>query len=161
VNRLFLVLVSLMLISSIGCSKDRAEIRLGAQRGFESAEGRELRVTVSENDRVFLRDFEFVLSDARPSAGPFSTAHSGTLKIACVVLLDGNETNGRGEIELPLRSDWRWGVDFFISQNDPIDTCFGCFGSRAFALDPALGYGEAEKLYVVWGGNSISDPVIY
>jgi hypothetical protein len=30
-----------------------------------------------------------------------------------------------------------------------------------FAIDPDLGYAPTDSLFIVWAGNSISNPVIY
>jgi hypothetical protein len=62
-----------------------------------------------------------------------------------------------GQVRLEVIPDWEWEVQFHLSATDPADTCFGCQGSVAFDLA-----GEnTSRLYVVWGGNSISDPVAY
>lgn len=44
---------------------------------------------------------------------------------------------------------------------DPIRQCFGCFGSVAFDLLPAYRTVDHDSIWVVWGGNSISNPVTY
>jgi hypothetical protein len=93
--------------------------------------------------------------------GPFSTAHSGNIHVDFALLNDGVASSTRGSIELPLRHDWAWGVDFWVSDTNPTSMCYGCMGSLEFPLDPALGYDPSMKLYVFWGGNSISDPVVY
>jgi hypothetical protein len=64
-------------------------------------------------------------------------------------------------VSLPVKEDWRWGVGFHISAENPEETCMGCGGSKAFDLDPTLGYGPEERLFVVWDGNWISRPVKY
>lgn len=93
--------------------------------------------------------------------GPFSTAHSGNIHIDFALLNNGAPSSTKGSVELPLQSDWGWGVDFWVGDTDPMDMCFGCVGSLEFPLDPTLGYPPSKKLYVVYGGNSISDPVTY
>jgi hypothetical protein len=140
-----------------GCWDEKAQVRLTTYKDYESKRYPEIQVTVHDGIRALV----FVLNEATSSVGPCKTAKRGTLKIKCVVLLDGERTQTRGSVELPLRSDWRWGVDFFIRDDDPAHTCFGCFGSVSYELDPRLGFGEGKKLYIVWGGNSISNPVIY
>lgn len=140
-----------------GCLDERAEVRFTVYKDYELNQVPEIDVFIHDGSHAS----EFVLNESTPSVGPFGTGRHGDLKIVCVVLLDGQATQTRGSIELPLRSDWRWGVDFFIRDEDPAKTCFGCFGSKSFELDPELGYGEGKKFYIVWGGNSISHPVVY
>ena len=52
-------------------------------------------------------------------------------------------------------------MNFHIQEDNPVDVCFGCFGYEEYDLDPILGFGSNMKLWIVWGGNSISDPVTY
>lgn len=101
------------------------------------------------------------LTRSRNQAGPYTTRNSGTLGIRFWVVAENGELTSEGALELPLRNDWRWGVLFFIAPEDPISECFGCVGSERFDLDAALGYPDSVSLYLNWGGNSISDPVIY
>lgn len=101
------------------------------------------------------------LDRSHPTEGPFSTPMSGTIHYEFVLMNHGKETSTRGTLDLPLRSDWRWGVTFQLATEDPTTYCFGCVGSKVFDVDPVLGYDPQVKLYAVWGGNSIKDPVLY
>lgn len=90
------------------------------------------------------------------------TASGGTLTITYALAVSGTlATASSGSIELPLRQDWIYGVDIRADTTDPRRLCFGCIGSKAFSLAPEFRSAEAESVYVVWGGNSISHPVIY
>jgi len=60
-------------------------------------------------------------------------------------------------VTLEVPSDWEWEVQFHLGLLDPADTCFGCAGSQAYELAD----DREERLFVVWGDNSISDPVSY
>lgn len=104
---------------------------------------------------------EVTLDSLHRSAGPFSTRSSGELKILCSVLSSTGVPLNEGAFALAIKEDWRWGVDLFFSENNPMEGCFGCLGYTSLALDPSLGLGENVLLYIVWGGNSISNPVIY
>jgi len=107
------------------------------------------------------RTHEFELDSKTTHAGPFETAQSGTMTIT-FALLDGDQLSSTaGDLVLNLKKDWEWQVDFIISDTDPITACFGCIGSRSYDLDPALGYDSSMKLWAVWGGNSIKNPVVY
>jgi hypothetical protein len=52
-------------------------------------------------------------------------------------------------------------VDLIHQTTNPDEACFGCVGSQVFPLAPAYRATGRDSLWVVWGGNSISDPVIY
>lgn len=64
---------------------------------------------------------------------------------------------GSGTVRIPLKPDWEREVQFHVADSDPIDRCFGCEGSERFEFSGLPG----KHLYVVWGGNSISEPVVY
>lgn len=57
--------------------------------------------------------------------------------------------------------DWIHGVDIHAANEDPRRYCMGCLGSVRFPLDPEGQSPAANAIYVIWGGNSISSPVVY
>lgn len=152
---LAIVLVALVLVS--GCSCDDAEIRLSVRPTQGSNSYPDIRVQYGAG--LFAREIH--LSSEHRSVGPVSTRRSGTLEASFSILSADGAPATSGSVELDLREDWRWGVEFVVSSEDPVGSCFGCVGSEAFELDPALGYAPDQRLYVVWGGNSICDPVTY
>ena len=107
------------------------------------------------------RERTVVLDSTNTVTDEFETGTSGTFPIDFTLLHGGVATTTAGTVGLPLRGDWMWGVDFFLSEADPTLTCFGCMGRLEFDVDPVLGYPPEVKLWVVWGGNSISNPVLY
>jgi hypothetical protein len=151
--------VTLLSVSS--CEEDKQ-----AQIGFSSVVMAadlypHVRVTW-ESLMVFGRQQQSVEVDKKHTrVGPFETAHSGTLHIQFQLLDGGSPSATAGSFDLPLQEDWRWGVDFIVSDRDPLQGCWGCVDSNAFDLDPAFGYTPDFKLWAVWGGNSISNPVVY
>ena len=156
-NARFIFLVFLVVVIFAGCSDEDSEVRVTLANCSDWALCPDFHVTVSDG----LWDYAFILNESKKSAGPVSTIGSGTLKIDVSIRVDGTETQTNGTIELPLKKDWRWGVYLFIQEKDPISDCCGCMGSESHDLDPILGYGGNERLYIVWGGNSISNPVDY
>ena len=92
-----------------------------------------------------------------PHTEYFGTRDRGTL-FGAVWLLSGGDTVAAGTIDLPLKDDWRWFVSIFVADSNPMRYCFGCFGSRSFKAAPSA---PGDSLFLVWGGNSISNPVIY
>jgi len=91
----------------------------------------------------------------------FQTADAGSLEVSFHLTALENDTISEGRLAIPLRGDWQWDIMFTVSSYDPLTGCWGCFGSRAFALDPAYQDTIADSVHVVWGGNYISHPVIY
>ena len=147
----------LLAVLPAGCGTEKSEIRLSIRGYPQDGPAPELLVRLRDGLRVL----EYTLDAETKSVGPIGTGSAGTLSVEFTVLHDGVPTETAGSIALPLKRDWRWGVDFSITVNDPMDTCFGCFGSEEFELDPVLGYDSQQRLYVVWGGHSISNPVVY
>lgn len=154
---LTVISMALALAAIQGCGPERSEVRLSLYRNAAEEPVPELRVSLRDGLRVE----EFTLGGSVRSVGPLETGSAGTLHIDFALLADGVPSETSGSIGLPLKPDWRWGVDFHIAVEDPMQQCFGCFGSRSFELDPALGFDEGLMLWVVWGGNSISNPVVY
>ena len=57
---------------------------------------------------------------------------------------------------LPLRSDWRWGVQVVSATSDPGDACSDCVGSKAFPLAREYRGPERDSVWLVWGGQAIT-----
>jgi hypothetical protein len=102
-----------------------------------------------------------VLDSTHTSTDRFETATSGNFKIGFELLSEGKKTATSGTVNMPLRGDWSWHVSFHLATTDPSIMCFGCTGSSSYDLDPMLGFDPDVRLWVVWGGNSITNPVVY
>jgi hypothetical protein len=98
---------------------------------------------------------------ARLRSGAMDTPRSGTARVSfALVLPDGRELSV-GYATVALRSDWVWNFDLFVRTEDPMRTCFGCAGSKAFPLPPDFREAGRDSVWLVWGGNRIRDPVVY
>jgi hypothetical protein len=145
-----------------GCgSDDRALVRFTffQQPGFTPDM---LVLEFSDNGggrRLTVEDFSNA-SGNRWDTPEFETRSAGELATS-FWLVQGPDTLSSGELSLDLRPDWRWGVDIFRADEDPSVTCFGCAGALSYELAPALQRVPADSLWIVWGGNSISNPVVY
>ena len=105
-------------------------------------------------------DFRSTPDLGMPHSGHHETRTHGTMDVA-FALVHQADTITSGQVSIPLRIGWRWRVDFMNATSDPIQLCFGCFGSVAFALPPAYRTVGRDSLWVVWGGNSRRHPVTY
>lgn len=92
---------------------------------------------------------------------PQMTSSHGTLVVRFVLEAAGGIVASEGSVALPLEPDWIRGVDIHAATEDPRRYCFGCQGSVRFELAPAAATPAADAIYVIWGGNSISSPVVY
>jgi len=122
-----------------------------------------LTVTVREGQRTWQWrgvDFRSGSDNATPHTPERSTGTRGDIEVR-FRFQTGDQVLSEGTVTLPLREDWRWGVDIHPATTDPKRECFGCFGSRAFSLAAAFRPVNRDSIWVVWGGNSISNPVIY
>ena len=146
------------------CSNEASDARLSA-RFSASAPLSLAMVTVDVTDGTHQwqwtgSDFVATASSPTPQTPEHATRNAGTLQLR-VQLSDGSVVVADGEVTLDLRSDWRWTIDIMTSTTDPRSVCFGCVGSRSVALPSAYRAAGRDSLWVVWGGNSIRNPVIY
>jgi hypothetical protein len=123
------------------------------------------RVEDGERTRVLDRTDFTSENGRRYSAGLFRTATSGTARVSCILSGAGAAGSGRAvtkaAVNLALRGDFRYRVDCVVAEENPYPDCLGCFGSEAASLAPGLGLSPSDSLFVLWGSNSIGDPVDY
>ena len=123
-----------------------------------------LKVKVDDGRTVWnLTGADFQLVGGTQHKGPaLQTTNHGTLTVSYALIpLGSSVAVSAGAIELPLKKDWSYGVDIHADTANPSRSCFGCSGSRAFPLAPNFRSSRADSVYMVWGGNSITNPVIY
>jgi hypothetical protein len=159
-----ILLISLLIsgCSLFGSNEEPAEIMFTVQN-FSSDE-LSITTTGTESD-LTLSKSDFAANQLPGSTESFSTDNDGMMTVM-FSFLNGNSELSEGEFEIELREDWQWSVNFQINAGkyNPLDGCFGCQFYESFELNPtALGNSETEgdSLYVVVGGNYISEPVIY
>jgi hypothetical protein len=73
------------------------------------------------------------------------------------MVTDAGGTTASGTFDLELRDDWYWNVILAQTSHDPMIGCMGCFGSIRFTTSVEQDW----SMWAVWGGNSISNPVVY
>jgi hypothetical protein len=89
-----------------------------------------------------------------PTSERLATRSAGTLEIKVTLSRRGRPVS-EGSVSLPLKPDWIYGISLSAHARNPVEGCLGCMGVRSFPIE-----GEpAEKLHIVWGGNSISAPL--
>jgi len=104
---------------------------------------------------------DFTTEDGHiPRTPAIRTARKGILRVSVRVENIGAPVT-QGTVELPLQSDWEWTIQLLTATEDPLRQCFGCSGARALPLPPALRPPGQDSLWIVWGGNSIENPVVY
>jgi hypothetical protein len=153
-----LIAVCLLLATS-GCGDDEAKVSFNAQRIAESGEMPSYQVRFDDGKRTH----EIAPEQFRANniVGPFDTENHGSLRIEFEAQDEENILLAEGSVVLDLRKDWGWSVVLTIAEQSPEDGCFGCVGTSEFELNKGSGLPDTYKLYVTWGGNSISDPVVY
>ena len=150
-----------------GCSlfgsAEEATLDLGFFPRSKTQKPFAFRVTFSDGKRVYTleRDDFTPVGDTQFNAGPFDTATSGELHVACSVLDERGEVVAAEGVSLPLRRDQRYSVDCTVGQRTPYRMCFGCWGFEVEPLGPERGFVPGDSLFVVWSRNSISNPVLY
>lgn len=104
---------------------------------------------------------DFEKPNASNTIGPFSTASSGLILVTAELLDQQNVAVTSTTIELPLKPDWRYGITIAIGPDNPFFQCFGCQDYQSIPISDELAFSESDTLYLVWGRNSISQPVDY
>jgi len=145
----------------VGCgdsARISAEARLGAPLDVAM-----LSVTVRDGGRAWTwrgSDFHTTTTRPTPTTEERDTHTSGNAEVS-FRLEEAGVVLSEGSVTLPLRAAWRWSVSVMAQTTDPRQGCFGCVGATAFPLAESHRAPERDSIWVVWGGNSISDPVVY
>ena len=145
------------------CKGDDARLSVAVQPMSSPLNTAEVRYRIDIGGRRWQFTLPATASPAggRRTSGEFETPRSGTARVAfTVVLPDGREV-ASGDASVALRGDWAWSFDLFAATADPRGMCFGCAGSKSFALPSDLRANGRDSLWLVWGGNSIKKPRIY
>jgi len=93
--------------------------------------------------------------------GRLATLPLGRLTVSFTLTSEEGVLLSSGKFDLPLKPDWGWGIDFMPGSHNPLEGCFGCLGAQVFLINPGFRAAPDDALYVVWGGNSISNPAVY
>jgi hypothetical protein len=142
----FTLIAAMATLGLLACSQDEARMCISVQSLGGSPDTPEVRVTWKR----WPADHTVVLDSTRRTIDEFETGTSGTFSIDFTLLLDGAGTTTTGTVALPLRGDWRWGVDLILSEEDPTATCFGP-GDGLPGHDEAVG-GVGRELDQQSGG---------
>lgn len=161
-NRRSVTLLCGLLILCCGCSEDEALVRVKLYP--DSLLTRDLiTITVDDGRANWWFDSSSLVSCLGAWATPeIETKNYGSLLVKYRFSDPEGGVVSTGELLLDLRGDWRWGVDILPRDDSAIHTCMGCFGYKAFPiLNPAYKTSEGDSVYIIWGGNSIDNPVVY
>lgn len=155
--------LSLFFISIIiGCSsEDVSELQFSIQ-GNTSILRKALRVEIASGGwSKTLHGADFGSLDSPVHTKSFVTPTSGSMLIRFTLSDSIRGDVDSGTITLEAKPDWRWSVDFVLSSSNPFNSCFGCLAYSAFPVDSVFQISNQDSLFIIWGGNSIKNPVIY
>jgi len=124
------------------------------------------------NGDMFSRDSVSAIDPSDPLTMPsvryglfspaLETVTSGDLEIDIDFTDDKDSVLSNGELTLPLKPDWEWMIMInFTTRQLTGKGCRGCDGFEEIAVPESLKFAEGMRLFIVWGGNSISNPVVY
>jgi hypothetical protein len=152
-------IVGLLLSAACG-DGNKSQIMLGVQGNTDLLRPA-LSVTVRGNGFTqSWRGGDITTQLAPNYTAAIETPRSGKLTVQVDLAPAGNATP-LPQIELDARPDWIWQVEIWLYGHNPMDGCMGCMGVRAFPVPSTLQRTSRDSLYIVWGGNSISHPVVY
>ena len=146
----------------ISCSSDdSSELQLSIQ-GNTAILQKAIRVEMTSGGwSKTLYGADFGNYDSQVHSQSFVTPISGNIRIRFTLSDTTGVDLNFGTIALDAKPDWRWSVDFVLSSSNPFNSCFGCIGYSAFSVDSIFQTSNRDSLFVIWGGNSIKNPVIY
>lgn len=147
-----------VLLLGTGCGSD-ARLSVSAVALSPTLNTAEVRYRIVAGDRNWAVTLPSPAGDRHSQE--FDTPKSGTGRVSFAVKMPDGREVGAGEVTVPLRDDWAWDFDLSAKTEDPRRTCFGCVGSKAFALRQEFRETGRDSLWLVWGGNSIKHPVVY
>jgi len=152
----------LTLLTVLGCGKgDESRLQLSVQ-GEEEVLRSLLHVTASAGGWGMSLTGPEIGTEGRPNyTREYRTPTAGTLTVEASLEDEQGNAIALGRTELQIRKDWIWNVDIWLSERDPTEWCMGCLGRAAFPVPDTLIPGVPDSLYLVWGGNRISKPVVY
>ena len=164
-TRILIVLLILLL----GCiTNDNDELSLAQVRLVKDTLITKNMISVSISDgrskwRFHSEDFEhnpnYIMAWCAPE---IETRTEGLLVLQFYLRDPNGGIVSNGQIELPLKGDWRWGINIWHEHRNPYFACWGCAGYKSFPiLRSECKTSEKDSVFVVWGGNSISNPVWY
>jgi hypothetical protein len=153
------LLATAVFLGLIACNSDDARLAVSVSSMPPSLTTSEVRYRIVAGAKAWTATLP-ATSSGTPGR-EFDTPTSGTARVAFTMVLPGGREVSAGEVTVALRGDWTWGFDLSAATQDPARTCFGCSGSKAFALPADLRSAGRDSLWLVWGGNSIKHPVVY
>jgi len=117
-----------------------------------------LTIRARDDDRGWTwrgSDFRSSLERPTPTTDERETRIKGEIQIFFRLEAKG-DTVSEGSVTLPLRNDWRWGVQVISATSDPRDACSDCVGSKAFSLAREYRGPERDSVWLVWGGQALT-----
>ncbi len=160
ISRYLLVAAAVSLVGAVGC-EDEALVSFSVLSEPGRLDPGTVTVRFSDGGRSrTVSGDDFVGDGQRADTPEFATRTRGTLELEVEVETDAGLV-ASGTLELPLQPDWRWNVSLFLDERNPHEMCIGCFGYRSFPVVETYRTSPAESLWMTWGGNSISRPVVY
>ncbi|HYO47181.1 MAG TPA: hypothetical protein VEY33_10900 [Gemmatimonadota bacterium] len=155
-----MVAATVALLVAVGCEEEaRVSFTVFSEPG--RLDPGTVTVRFSDDGRTRTVSGDDFAGDGRRADTPeFGMGTRGTLDVEVEVETDAGRV-ASGILEIPLQPDWRWHVHLFLDERNPNETCIGCFGYRSFPVVETYRTSPAESLWMLWGGNSISSPVVY
>lgn len=165
---IFISLVVFLASCSIfGTDDKKAETQFSAESDLLSNQTLNVSFTDGNKSKSFSnQDFQ---TRENPTIGELATSVAETStdgQLTIEFQLFDSETEQQlsgGNFQLDLKEDWRYSI-YFLSDSaeaDPTNGCFGCGGYFSFDYSTNSSSPDNDSLYVIWGGNYISNPVVY
>ena len=159
------LLVVILFLFRVGCSpvgnNDQSQIRLRIDGSIQSLRKNLTVQLITPGWQKTLRGSDFGTPEAPTYSQWFETAKSGSIQAIATLKDSTGYHTSSDTVSLDIRSDWVWDVTVVLDNRNPYYGCCGCIGYRTYRVDTVFQRSASDSLFVVWGGNSIKNPVIY
>lgn len=162
--KIFAAISIIVILIASGCGDDKdARLQLNLINPSFSIDN--IIVTAKDGGLTRVLDSDnFRVNGSGYKSDWINTRKSGKIDISFRIwdgISRSTDPDLEGSLELELKPDWYWSIDFVVAESNPALYCMGCSGSVGFELPSPLQSEQGDSLFLIWGGNSISNPVIY
>jgi hypothetical protein len=95
------------------------------------------------------------------TTGTLQTPLHGEMRVSFTLRRPNGDTISSGGKTVRLRPDRVVGFLITTATVNPSLMCLSCGGAVAFPLSESFRVAGRDSVWIVWGGNSISNPVLY
>jgi hypothetical protein len=119
-----------------------------------------LSVTIDDGGETKVLRGDDIGGSSHRRGRPVPTKPEGVMRVSFRFEAQGVVAS-EGAVEVPLRDDRAYGFEILLDSVNPMPRWFGIQEARAFPLARRYQRSAADSIWVLWGTNSIKNPVTF